>query len=388
MNREVFLIAGEPSGDALGALLISAIRAQAGEGGVEISGIGGPQMKAQGLETLLPMSELCVMGLWEVIGHLPRLLRLIDGVVEEIEKRQPAVLVTIDLPDFNFRVAEKLKKRAVFTGKILHYVAPSVWAWRPGRAKKIAKFLDGLLCLFPFEPPYFKKEGLDAEFAGHPLAELDLAETDRKAFRMERGISEDALCLGLFFGSRAGELEKHAKIMEETIDVLSEQYPDMALIVPTLPHLELEVTKAVEGLGGQIYISTDQSRKWEAFAACDAALAVSGTVGLELALVGVPHIIGYRMNVLTWLVARFMVRIRYVHLANILLQREVVPEFIQWKFNVFNLSRALMLLIREPEEREKQKNDFRQLVPMLRDADGAMPSEKAAAFVLKHMQEF
>lgn len=387
MNRDVFLIAGEASGDALGASLIRALRKQAGETGVAVSGIGGPLMKAEGFETLLPMSELCVMGLWEVIGHLPRLLRLIDGVVEEIEKRQPAVLVTIDLPDFNFRVAEKLRKRKIFTGKIVHYVAPSVWAWRPGRAKKIAKFLDGLLCLFPFEPPYFEKEKLAAEFVGHPLVESALQETDRFAFRAERGIPDDALCVGILLGSRAGELEKHAKIMTATIDVLREQYPEMHIIAPTLPHLEFEVSKALENLGENVHISTDQTHKWQAFAACDMALAVSGTVGLELALMGVPHVIGYKMNILTWAMLRLMIKTRYAHLVNILLGRGVVPEFIQSKFTVLNLSRAIMLLIRDAGVREQQKKDFQGLETLLRAGDGAPPSEKAAAFVLKLMPD-
>jgi lipid-A-disaccharide synthase len=147
MAKSVFLIAGEPSGDALGAPLMRGLKEQ-GLSEANISGIGGDLMQAEGLESLLPMDDICVMGLWEVVWHLPRLLRLIEGLVEEIEERNPDVLVGIDLPDFNFQIAKRLRKRGVFKGKILHYVAPSVWAWRPGRAKDVASFLDGMMCLF------------------------------------------------------------------------------------------------------------------------------------------------------------------------------------------------------------------------------------------------
>ncbi|MCC6597390.1 MAG: lipid-A-disaccharide synthase [Alphaproteobacteria bacterium] len=388
MSRELFLIAGEPSGDAIGAPLIKALKAQAEKEmgqGITISGVGGELMQAQGLETLLPMEELCVMGLWEVIGHLPRLLKLIDGLVEEIEKRQPAVLVTIDLPDFNFRVAKKLKKRGIFTGKIVHYVAPSVWAWRPGRAKKIAGFLDSVLCLFPFEPPHFEKEGLKAHFVGHPLIENVQTDTNPKKFRAEHDIPEKALCVGLLFGSRPAEIARHAPTIVAAAQALKEHYPDLHLIVPTLPTLEFDASRAVEPLGKNVHVIASILRKWPAFAACDVAIAVSGTVGLELALMRIPHIIGYKTNMMTWILLKLLVKIRYAHLGNILLDRQSIPEFLQWDFTDIKLLRALMLLIRQDEVREQQKQDFIQLDELLRDASGAQPSEKAAAVILQYL---
>ncbi|MEZ5813566.1 MAG: lipid-A-disaccharide synthase [Alphaproteobacteria bacterium] len=381
MAKSVFLIAGEPSGDALGASLMRGLKEQ-GLSEADISGIGGDLMKAQGLESLLPMDDICVMGLWEVAWHLPRLLRLIEGLVEEIEKRNPDVLVGIDLPDFNFQIAKRLRKRGVFKGRILHYVAPSVWAWRPGRAKDVASFLDGMMCLFPFEPQYFKPHGLKAEYVGHPLIETDKSVFQPVKFREDRGIAEDTLCVGLLLGSRERELKMHSKPFLETISALQEHYPDLELVVPSVPNLEYQIVALLDDCGVQAHVVLDQAQKWDAFAACNVALAVSGTVGLELSYAGVPHVIGYRANIVTALILKALMKTPYVHLSNILLQEEAVPEFLQWNCNVNTLTRAMMRLIRYPEQREKQVQAFARLEEALRLEGGESPSTRAAAFVL------
>lgn len=381
MSTNVFLIAGEASGDVLGASLMRGLKAQ-GLTNENITGIGGGEMINEGLESLTPMEELCVMGIWEVIWQLPRLIHLVQGVVEEIEKRNPDIVVTIDLPDFNFRVAERLKKRGVYKGKIIHYVAPTVWAWRPGRAKKVAAYLDGMMCLFPFEPPYFEKHGLKAAYVGHPLIEVDKSATQPGPFRQGRDIAEDDLCVGVFFGSREKELNTHSKIILNTLEVLIEQYPEMNLIVPTLPHLEYEILQIVEGFHKHTHIVTDQSKKWDAFASCDLAIAVSGTVGLELAYMNIPHVIGYKTHPVTSLILKSLVKVKNAHLANILLEEEVVPEFLQGKCNVHHLTRGMMRLIRYPEEQEKQLAAFKKLEEMLRLESDQTPSQRAAAFVL------
>jgi lipid-A-disaccharide synthase len=385
MATDVFLIAGEPSGDALGASLLKGLNTKS-ETPLVCEGIGGPLMQDQGLASLLPMEELCVMGLWEVIGHLPRLLKLIQAIVEEIEERQPKVVVTIDLPDFNFEVAKRLKKNGIFKGKILHYVAPSVWAWRPKRAKKIAAFLDGVMCLFPFEPPYFKKEGLRAAFVGHPLIEMDKSVINAAAFRKARNIPEDALCVGVFFGSRAGELKSLSPVFVETIKALAEQYPDIKIIAPTLPHLEIEIINIVKGLKVEIFIDPNVGKKWETFSACDVGLAVSGTVGLELAYLGVPHIIGYKAHPLTAFLVKRIAKVKHVHLANILLEREAVPEFLQARCNAFDLTKGIMRLVRYEEERAKQRVAFEELDAKLRPQKQALPSDAAASHILKFLK--
>jgi len=379
--ESVFLIAGEASGDALGASLMKGLKAQ-GVSSDAIAGIGGGLMCSEGMDSLIPMEELCVMGIWEILWQIPRLIRLIHGVVEEIEQRQPDMVVTIDLPDFNFRVAEKLKKRGIYKGKIVHYVAPTVWAWRPGRAEKVAGYLDGMMCLFPFEPAYFEKHGLKAAYVGHPLIEFDRSNADGGKFRADRGIGADDLCVGLMLGSRAREVDVHAPVFLQTLDALEEQYPGLNVIIPTLPALEYDVSKHLDGRQLSVHIVTDQGHKYDAFDACDIALAVSGTVGLELGYLGVPHITGYKAHALTAAILKLVVRVRYAHLVNILLDRQVVPEFLQGKCNVSRLTRGFMRLLRCPEDVQAQKMGFVELQQKLTLEEGKPPSHKAASFVL------
>ena len=381
MERSFFLIAGEPSGDALGASLIKGLK-QYGAGDANFSGIGGPLMEGEGFESLLPMDELCVMGLWEVAGQLPRLIRLIHGVVEEIEKRQPHTVVTIDLPDFNFQIGKRLKKRGIFKGKIIHFGAPTVWAWRPERAKKVAEFLDGMMCLFPFEPPYFEKYGLRSAYVGHPLVEVDKAAIDVEKFAELRGFDVNTTKVGVFFGSRESEFKMLSKPFMTTIEMLQEQYDDLFLMVPTLPQLEYEVSKLLEGCDIPFHLETHPTQKWNSFAACDYALAASGTVGLELAYLGVPHIIGYKAHPLTAAILKPMLKTKYVHLANILLEEDAIPEFLQMRCTPAHLIRGLLRLMRD----ENAANEQREAFAKVHDAlvlDGTMtPSERAARFVL------
>jgi lipid-A-disaccharide synthase len=385
MSKKIFVIAGEHSGDTLGAGLLKALKEQSPVP-LEIEGIGGPKMAEQGLKSLLPMEELCVMGLFEVVSQLPRLLKLINGVVEEIEKRKPDVVITIDLPDFNFEVARRLKKRGNSKARIIHYVAPSVWAWRPGRAKKVAGFLDGLICLFPFEPEYFTKHKLKAVCVGHPLVESNISEVNRQSFRQAHNLSPDAKVLGLFFGSRESELKMMNHVFRETTDVLHEQYPDFHVVVPTMPHLEYEVLKAVENWDIDTIVVTKPEFKWEAFAACDVGLAVSGTVGLELAYMGIPHVIGYKLHPVTGLILKLMLKIKYAHLGNILLDKMVVPEFLQHKCTVLNLSKSVLRLLKFEEARVEQIKEFASLRHALGADDAKTPSAKAAAFVLSALK--
>lgn len=381
---KIFLIAGEPSGDVLGGNLIAAMKAQGGES-ITFTGIGGEFMEAEGMESLLPMEEICVMGLWEVAGQLPRLLRLVNGVVEEIEKQQPDMVITVDLPDFNFEVGARLKKRGEYKGKIVHYVAPTVWAWRPKRAEKVSAFLDGLICLFPFEPEHFTVHGLDAVFAGHPMIENDIGSASGQVFREREGIPEDVTTLGLFFGSRAAEFKTLGKILVQTASILHEQYPDLHLVVPTLPHLEYDILQILGDIKCPSFVIKDQERKWNAFKACDAAVAVSGTVGLELAYAGVPHVIAYKMHPVSWLLVKRLVKVKHAHLANILFDEEIVPEYLQGKCKPEHISRRVLRLLKLEEERAKQKEKFQQLRHQLGADDADTPSARAARFVLDKM---
>ena len=362
----IYLIAGEPSGDFLGAQVMKALKAQT-NGDVTFSGIGGPQMEAQGLKSLFPMQELSIMGLAEVLPNLRNILKRIRQTVSDIETKKPDIVLTIDAPDFCFRVVKGVHKKIKAPPKLIHYVAPSVWAWRAGRAKKLARLYDGLICFFDFEVPYFEKEGLKTTAVGHPVVESGLMEANGKSFRDAHGISQDALTIGIFFGSRQGELKRVGPVLVDVMKLM--QKPEF--IVPTLPHLKESIEKMTTDVPAKVHVTTNPDEKWSAFKACDMAIAVSGTVGLELAAAGVPHIIAYKMNPLTWEVIRRVIKVKYAHLANIMAGHEIVPEFIQEDCTADKILASLLTL----ENNEQGYQSFR-------DNLGDHPSGKAAEFIL------
>ncbi len=372
------MIAGEHSGDSLGASLMQGLKQH---GITDIQGIGGEHMIDEGLESIIPLEELCVMGIWEVIGQLPRLLKLINATVEEIERLKPDIVVTIDFPDFNFQVSQRLRKRGNYKGKIVHYGAPTVWAWRPDRAKKVAEYLDGMMCLFPFEPPYFEKHGLRSEYVGHPITQIDRNAADGKLFKQRRNIDQDTYCIGLFLGSREAEISTCGDAFVETINALHEKNPNIQIIVPTLSELEYDVSQKLKDCRATKHMVVKDEAKWNAFAACDIAMAVSGTVGLELSYMNIPHIIGYKTNPITAAIARQIVKLKYINLTNILLDRQVVPEFLQGQCNASTLSRAMIRLMIHPEDVAEQKKSFVELRELLKlENDDA--SCRASKFVL------
>lgn len=377
----IFLLAGEVSGDVLGGKLMASLKKQSA-GNLSMAGIGGANMAAQGLDVLLPMEELNVMGISEVLFQLPRLIKLLNGIAEEIETRKPDILITIDFPDFNFRLAQRLKKRGIFKGKIVHYVAPTVWAWRPKRAQKIAKFLDGLLCLYPFEPEYFTAHGLPAEFVGHPIVEEEPEQSDPLSFRASCGMIGGEATLGVFFGSRHGELKRLSKVIVETAEYVAENVDNLHLIVPTLPHLEMDVRNILDGCGVPYHVTTTPSEKWSAFRACGVAIAVSGTVGLELSYAGVPHIIGYKTSALNYAIAKMLVKTKYAHLGNILMQEPIVPEFIQGACKSEAMAAELIDLLEDSAAQTAQRLAFQKLRTRLHNPERSSPSDKAAAFIL------
>ncbi len=379
-----FFIAGEDSGDALAAPLITALKAQYGEN-TQCLGVGGPLMKAAGFEELLPMDQISVIGIWEVLPKIPRLLKLNRQIVEEIEKQQPDAVITVDFPDFNFILAKSLKKRGKYKGKIIHYVAPSVWAWRPNRAKKIAEFMDGIMCLFPMEVEYFTKHGMKAEHVGHTLVASNCNEGSGEMFRKENSIPPEAKTIGVFFGSRESEFKALSAILLDAMALVNEAEGDIEIhiISPTLPKTEYQVQNLLQKIDLPAYAVTSPLMKWHAFKACDVAVAVSGTVALELAYAGVPHIIAYKINPITALILRFMIKVKNVHLANILLDKEVVPECLQGKCNSINIAENIFELLQDESKCQEQKEEFKSLGALLANSENIAPSRKAAEFIGK-----
>jgi lipid-A-disaccharide synthase len=321
----IFLVAGEPSGDALGGALMAALkRRTAGE--VRFAGVGGAAMIGEGLEPLFPMSDLSVMGLVEVVPRLPRLIGRVRATVRAIASLRPDAVVTIDAPAFAAAIWRRLPADRP---KLIHYVAPTVWAWRPGRARSYARDIDHLLTLFPFEPPYFENEGLSATFVGHPIVEAGIGRADGLAFRRRHGVAEDAPVLCFLPGSRAGELARLLPPFGEAVVRLERKFPELrTLAVAATPRL----AEAIRGAGASwrsAPIVVVGEEKYNAMAASTVALAASGTVTLELALAGVPMVVGYRVNPLTALLARRLIKVSHVCLVNLLAGRGVVPELLQ-----------------------------------------------------------
>lgn len=336
-----FLIAGEPSGDGLGGRLMAALK-RLGGAGAGFAGVGGPHMEAEGLRSLFPMAELSVMGLAEVLPHLPRLIGRIGEVVDEIRRIRPAAVITIDSPGFNVRVAKRLKGEGI---PLIHYVAPSVWAWRPGRAAKLAPLYDHLLALLPFEPPYFERVGLPCTFVGHPVVESGAERGNGEAFRRRHGIAAAAPLLAVLPGSRRGETDRLLSVFGATLALLKRSHPSLCCVVPTLSAVAADVGRAARAWPVPSVVTRDEGEKYDGFAAADAALAASGTVALELAMARTPQVIAYRMSPLTGWLARRLVRIPSVSLVNIVMERSVVPEFLQGECRAENLAPAIEHLL-------------------------------------------
>ena len=329
MPREVFLIAGEPSGDRLGAALMAGLSELAAEEGrpePRYDGIGGPEMAGQGLASRFPMAELSVMGLAEVLPKYRQLKRRIAETADAVLAAKPDVLITIDSPDFCLRVAKRVKGAAP-SQRIVHYVAPSVWAWRPGRAAKMAPLVDQVLALLPFEPPYMEAAGVSCDFVGHPVAAEPLATPDEiAAFRAAHGLGDSPI-LVVLPGSRQGEIARLAPRFGAALHRLNR--PDFRVVVPTLPHLAPRLTQEAEGWpGAPLVLSLDGPEKRAAFAAGTAALAASGTVSLELAAAGTPMTIAYDMAPLTRMIVSRMLRTDTVTLVNLVSESRAVPEAI------------------------------------------------------------
>ncbi|MGN7438449.1 MAG: lipid-A-disaccharide synthase [Alcanivorax sp.] len=378
---KLFFIVGEDSGDALAAPLINSLNEMSPDD-IECMGVGGPLMAQENFETLLPMDQISIIGIWEVLPKIPRLIKLKKAIVEEIEKQQPDAVITVDFPDFNFWLAKELKKRGIFKGKILHYVAPSVWAWRPGRAQKISTFIDGMMCLFPMEVDYFTKHNMKAAHVGHPLTTSEAKAASADEFREANGISKDTPTLGLFFGSRESEFKNLSGIIKKAASLVHDVEEDINVISPTLPKLEFEIQKLLKDFTLPVFVTANPNTKWQAMKACDVAIAVSGTVALELAYAGVPHVICYKINPITAIIIKTMAKVKHVHLANILLEKEVVPECLQGKCVAEHIAQKSLELLQNQENRKEQLESFKELDEKLGGKGSMSPSNKAAEFIL------
>jgi lipid-A-disaccharide synthase len=376
----VFLIAGEPSGDFLGASLMSALKKTGHH--FNFQGIGGAKMTKEGLQEVLPFDGLSLMGFFQGITKFFHLYRYSRLLRKKILEEKPDLLITIDFPGFNFYLGKKLKGSGI---RHIHYSAPTVWAWRPWRAKSISRFLDHLLTLYPFEPPYFEKHGLDTTFVGHPLMEgRKKTKVDIEYFKNKHNIKDGIDVMLLLPGSRKSELEKHVPIFQETTRLLKEQRKKIHWIIPTLDTVKDMIPE--EGWGGDITMITTEQDKAAAYALSKGALAASGTIALELALARVPMIIAYKVGAVTAAIVRLLIKTPYVCMVNILLKRGIIPEMLQRECKPILLAQKIQMLLANERAREKQLHAFDRVEKLLKPEDKA-PSECAATVVMTLLGE-
>lgn len=373
-----FLVACEPSGDLLGARLMRALKKLLA-GRVRFAGVGGERMQAEGLNTLFHQSELALFGLFELLPKIPHVLMRLEQTARHAKDIRPRAVITIDGPDFSFRLAKKLKGYGI---PLIHYVAPTVWAWREKRAKKVAKLYDHLLVLLPFEPPYFEKEGLATTFTGHSVIEQGADKGDATRFRNMAKIPSGQKIITVLPGSRRSEIRRLAPVFAETLRALMPLTEGFTVVVPAVPQMMDFLAAYLKSWPVRPIVVMDDEQKYDAFAASHVALAASGTVGLELALAGTPHVITYKLHPLTCALYRGLIKVKYVNLVNLLLNRLVVPELLQLDCTPEKLCRAILALWTDEDAREAQKQGFAEAVNMLGGGD-IPPSEKAARAVCK-----
>ncbi len=378
---KIFMVAGEPSGDLLGAQLIKALKVQTPHP-LKLKGVGGDRMAEEGLNSLISLSDLSVMSFTDALLQLPKMLKYIRTLVHVIEKDKPDLVLTIDFPGFNFHLGKKVARLGI---PVVHFVAPTVWAWKARRAEKISRFLTHLLTLFPFELPYFEKHGLATTWVGHPLVEMGLDQGDAVAFRKKYHIAAGAEILLFLPGSRPSELQRHIPIFLETALLLQKKFPSLHVVIPTLPSL-LPFLKDKWGDSIPVsFILSDEDKK-NAYKAARGALAASGTVTLELALANVPMVMTYKVSWLNKWIAKLFIKISHFCMINILLKREVVPELLQEKCNAPLLSSFLAKILENREMVQEQRQAFRELKSFLQ-SDKEMPSHKAADVLLKIIEQ-
>lgn len=384
---KVFVVAGESSGDALGGALMEGLKQLRPD--VTFQGVGGPLMQAHGLISLFPMEELSVMGLAEVLPKYRQLKRRIRETADAIVGARPDVVITIDSPDFCLRVL-KLARAALPELRTVHYVAPSVWAWRPKRAQKMAPLVDQVLALLPFEPPYMEAAGMRCDFVGHPVTTQPVAsDAQAAAFREAHGIEQDGPLALVLPGSRKGEVARLGPIFTETIARVSRECPDLRVVIPTVAARADEIRAlTVDWEKAPIILdasATDPSEKRAAFKAADVALAASGTVSLELAAAGTPMVIGYRLNALSEALIARMLKVSTLTLVNLVSQCNAVPEFLRSECVPERLSPALTELIISPQARAAQSEAMELTMDRL-GRGGEAPGLRAARAVLDGLQ--
>jgi len=378
-DLNLMLVCGEPSGDALGAQLMAGLKQLAGDR-IRFTGVGGPAMAREGLQSLYPLDATSVMGLREVVPAIPRVLRHVRMAVDFAVRTRPDAVVVIDSPDFTHRVARGIRKRDPSIPTV-DYVAPQVWASRAYRARDMAGYFDLVLALFPFEVAFFREYGLKAAFVGHPVVERAGKISGGAELRARLGLPPATPLLAVLPGSRTSEIRFILPVFRETVARLAREIPGLVTVLPTVPHVAAKVRAATAGWPTPLSVTESETEKYAAFDAADVALAASGTVTAELALARTPMVVAYKVGGLTFFLSKFLMTVTHITLINILLGREAVPEFLQAGAAPDALAGAVGHLFRDGAARAAQKAAMAEFAHAL-GADEEPPSLRAARTLL------
>lgn len=379
--QHIMIVAGETSGDNLGADLMTTLLLENPD--MQFSGVGGPAMTAIGLKSIFPMEDIAVMGLMEILPRLKLIYRRIDETVTAILAQKPDALVLIDSPEFAHRVAARVKKAAPDI-LVIDYVAPTVWAWRPGRAAKMAAHFDHVLAVLPFEPRVFKAlGGPPCSYVGHPAIENIPTADDAARFRQAHQIRPDEQVLAVLPGSRRNEVKRLMQPFGETVKQVQNKISPLRVFMPAVPHVHAIIAEELQALDIKVEVVSGAAEKNGLFATADAALVASGTVSLELALAGVPMIVAYQIDKLMGDLLKRFVQVPSVVLPNLIADRPVIPEFLMERCKTDNLVPALLpLLQKDSPERQYQLAGLAEILHLMQVQVGS-PSRAAALKILE-----
>ncbi len=372
--KKFYLIAGESSGDNIGAGLIKSLKKSIPD--AEFYGIGGEKMKNEGMKIIFPSSEIALMGFIEIIPHIFSLLNKINRTIEDIKNIDPDVIITIDAPGFCFRVIKKIKEKV--RAKLIHYVAPTVWAYKPERAKQIAALFDHLLVILPFEPPYFLKEGLDTSFVGYPAIE-NFKTFSRNEFRQKYDLKEDDILVSVTPGSRKQEVKTLLPIFLGALKKIGKKEFKIAVLVQA--HLKELVTNLCKENNNIIIV--DESDKELLFSSVDIALTKSGTITTELGFFKIPMVVAHKVNWLSYWIIKKMIKVKFVSIINILAQKEIIPELLQENCNIDKIAKELVTVM---ENKYYQVDDINKAIGML-TLYNEKPSDLAAQKIISLSQD-
>ena len=379
MALKILLSAGEASGDLYAAALAEALRRRYPN--ARFFGCAGPRMQAVGVEPVVDSGSLAVVGLVEVVAHIPRIYGEFRKLIAAAKRERPDLAILTDSPDFNLRVARKLKAMGV---PVVYFVAPQVWAWREGRIRLLRRDVDGLICIFPFEEKYFRDRGVRANYAGHPLTQIVRPSVGREEFFRKHGLDAARPLVTLLPGSRVGEVARHLPVVREAADRLARSHaPNLVLGTPLNFSRRAGSAFFRERIGGSL-IQVIEGETWDALAHADVAVAASGTVTVEAALLGAPMVTFYRVTGLSWLMGRFLVKVPFYTMVNLVAGRRIVPELMQDDATGERIAAETAALLDDERLRGEMKRQLAAVSETL--ATGEDPTERAAGIVSEYLK--